>query len=180
MIFLVGFLVFIGILVYIVVSERREQTKRMESGEDKKKIWEIVRKVVPESDDCTIVYATYTKYETNGYAKGYTMYYWYYAVGFTSERIYCVPLKFVDKDIFYEGYFSVDKSMVTRMKNLLCTDNISCTTELFDNTGDVICHLEVEGKHYSENISVKQETESAAFRALMIQWAREINGNCID
>ncbi len=107
------------------------------------------------------------------------MYSWYYAIGFNDERIYIVPLKYVDKEIYYDKHYCIEKSWVAKMVRKIYNDNLTTRVSMFGQSGEEMAHLEVGPKNYGNDdfdVNVKQEEECAAFKALITKWEQEING----
>lgn len=88
--------------------------KKGENSEEKQKVKDIIKKVVPEPETYTAAYAIWEKIDIGGGGRTITTttHYWYYAVGFKQGSLYVVPLSFDGGDMSYGEAMSFTKENV--------------------------------------------------------------------
>lgn len=165
-------LVVLFIIVWVKMSI---DEKKGANSEEKQKIKEIVRKVVPNGESYTAAYGTREELALGGGGRTVTTTtsYWFYAVAFKPGDLYLVPLSFDGGDISYSEpvhYGKADLGMV-EFKNGYLT--------LFDKERREIMTLFVvasntkDDKYHPVNIQQKEETE--AFGQFAQSFMQEVN-----
>lgn len=93
-------LVILFIIVWVKMSI---DEKKGENSEEKQKVKDIVKKVVPNGESYTAAYGTRETLALGGGCRTITTTtsYWYYAVAFKPGDLYLVPLSFDGGDISY-------------------------------------------------------------------------------
>lgn len=167
-----GFLVFLPVYGYVCHLKSEEKVK---NGADKRKLQNILASVVPAGEHYTVAYAYWFQLDRPKWGRSYTTTYWYYAIGFNEERIYVVPLRFEDGEIYYKDSVCIEKAIVGKVES----DVLAGKIRLFDKKGQEIVHLQVEAKnnssHGNGDINLAQEAEAKAFKEWIARWTSEIN-----
>ncbi len=149
--------------------------KKMENGEDKRRIQDVLKAAIPAGESYTAAYAYWYHAELPKFSRYYKTTYWYYAVGFNENRIYVVPLKPEGGEIYYSNCSCIERSMVSRVESEPRYGKI----KLFDQNNKLLAHLRVDDEnnssHGNGNINLYQKEEAKAFRALVERWTAEIN-----
>ncbi len=166
--------VFLFIPVYGYVCHLISK-KKMETGEDKRKIQDVLNAVIPAGESFTAAYAFWYHAELPKFSRYYKTTYWYYAIGFNENRIYIVPLKLEKGEIYYSGHSCIEKANVGRIESEPQYGKI----KLFDRNNVLLAHLQVDDEnnssHGNGNINLYQKEEAKAFRELVKRWTAEIN-----
>ncbi len=167
-----GVFLFIPVYGYIchLISKRK-----METGEDKRKIQDVLNAVIPAGESFTAAYAFWYHAYLPKFSKHYKTTYWYYAIGFNENRIYIVPLKLEKGKIYYSGHSCIERANVGRVESEPRYGKI----KLFDRNNVLLAHLQVDDEnnssHGNGNINLYQKEEAQAFRELVERWTAEIN-----
>lgn len=169
--FIFAVIVIAALIIAIVVKMHFDEMKGIDS-EEKRKVAEIVRKVVPEGEEYT---AAYAYWENN---RRYSKTCWFYAIGFNSERIYVVPLSITKDEIDYSNSFVIEKSRLgivngSRNKEVLtwaafydeAQKHILSIWVRESNTKDFKCYP----------VNIQQKEEMIKFGQLVNQWMDEVN-----
>ncbi len=167
-----GTFLFIPVYGYVchLISKRK-----METGEDKRKIQDALNAVIPAGESFTAAYAFWYHAELPKFSRYYKTTYWYYAIGFNENRIYIVPLKLEKGEIYYGGHSCIEKANVGRVESEPRYGKIT----LYDRNNVLLAHLQVDDEnnssHGNGNINLYQKEEAKAFRELIENWTAEIN-----
>lgn len=156
--------------VIMVLTESAKNKKKAEANEDKIKIQNFFKSIMPEYENYTIAYAYWYAHKFEGRASVRT--YWNYGIAFNSDRIYIVPLAIADGEMNFKQVSCIEKSYIGRVEPDVKFGKI----KLFDKNNQLIISLWVEPKSMYDFINIYQEKEAKAFVQFIEQWTREING----
>lgn len=175
----IGVIVFlvlvIGVVAWTFISNTINKKKGADSQE-KNRIKEIINEVVQNGESVTVAYANWTSIEY-AYKEGKKIYkYWWYAVGFNTDRIYMVPLRITKEgQISYDKHFCIEKSELG-MVNAKENDN---WIELYDKNKEKIVSLRVEKSNTKDTkgclVNIQQPEEEQAWIAFVNRWLDEVN-----
>ncbi|MBD5457795.1 MAG: hypothetical protein HDR27_04390 [Lachnospiraceae bacterium] len=169
-------LVVLFIIVWVKMSI---DEKKGENSEEKQKVKNIVKKVVPNGESYTAAYGTRETLALGGGGRTITTTtsYWYYAVAFKPGDLYLVPLSFDGGDISYGEpvhYGKNDLGMAEAKDGYLT---------LFDKERKEIMTLFVvasntkDDKYHPVNIQQKEEAEAfGQFARSLMQEVNAANG----
>lgn len=172
----VGVAVVVGaialIVLYVLMKDHFDKKKGFDS-EEKKAVEEIIRKLAPEGENLTAVYANW---EESVYQVGSTTTkYWYYAIGFNENVLCVVPLIFHNDDMSCGDCCYIRKEQLG-MINASAKAN---WVELYDKEQKLILNLIVEERNTrldSYNpVNIQQPEETKAFLAWRDRWMAEVN-----
>lgn len=96
--------IFCGILLYVLIKDHIGE-KIGQKGEDKKKIQDILHRVIPDTQNHTPIYA----YWHENYGRVTKC--WNYAIGLQYDQLIIVPLTIVGKEIGYKDTFFLKKEI---------------------------------------------------------------------
>lgn len=167
--------ILIGVAMIYVMIRERINLKKAATGEDRERIVGIFKKLLPDTwGSYHIAYASWEKKEYHG--KRTTTHYWYYAIAFSWEELYVVPLLCENKEIRYKDSFCVTPNSIGTIEG---KDGENWMT-LYDRTGKKILTLAVNAKNTKSDryhpVNIVQEEEAAAFAALIEHWRNTIHG----
>lgn len=165
-------LVILFIIFYIKMSI--DEKKGMDS-EEKQKIKNIIKRVVPDGESYMAAYGTREELTLGGGGRMITTTtsYWYYAVAFRPGDLYLVPLSFDGGDMSYGDliHFGKDDLGMVEAKNGYVTLFDKNRKELF--TLFVVASNTKDDKYHPVNIQQKEEAE--AFRQYSLRLMEEVN-----
>lgn len=171
--FIFAVIVFGALIIGITIKMHFDELKGVDS-EEKRKVAEIVRRVVPEGEEYTAAYAYWDRHMRHSIIT------WSYAIGFNSERIYVVPLSIVKDEMAYSDSFVIEKSRLGIVNSRRYKNKDSITwAEFYDEEQKHILSIWVresntkDSKSYPVNIQQKEETMK--FGQLVNQWMDEVN-----
>ncbi len=164
--------VFAVATVYVLIHDHKN-TKLANTGEDKNRLKEILRGVVPDLENYTSAYASWqiTKY----YGKRSETTYWYYGIAFNDDRIHVVQLENTTGQIRGANSFVVEKSRLGMVNSKPGLNWMS----LYDEDGDEIVTLMVVKENLKDDsfhpVNIIQGEEAEAFQALVTKWLEDVN-----
>lgn len=162
----------IGVLIIAVVIKMHFDEMKGIDSEEKRKVAEIVRKVVPEGEEYTAAYAYWEKNMKNSKTC------WFYAIGFNSERIYVVPLSITKDEIGYSNSFVIEKSRLG-IVNGSRNKNTVTWAEFYDEEQKHILSIWVRESNTKDSkcypVNIQQKEETVKFGQLVNQWMDEVN-----
>ena len=164
--------VFAVATVYVLIHDRKN-TKLANTGEDKNRLKEILRGVVPDLENYTSAYAFWqiTKY----YGRRSETTYWYYGIAFNDDRIHVVQLENTTGQIRGANSFVVEKSRLGMVNSKPGLNWMS----LYDEDGDEIVTLMVVKENLKDDsfhpVNIIQGEEAEAFQALVTKWLEDVN-----
>lgn len=144
------FLAVICAIIYFVVQETR-MTKQGVNSAEKQRIAQIIAEV-SNNEAVTPAYAFWSTQEHQFNSRKITHYYWWYAIGFSKERIYVVPIQISDttpRNITYQNFLAIEPDqlgLVNGKKN-------SNWMELYDKEGNKIVSLRVWSSVTASSVS---------------------------
>ncbi len=151
--------------------------KKGENSEEKQKVKDIIKKVVPDPEAYTAAYAIWEKIDIGGGGRTITTttHYWYYAVGFKTGSLYVVPLSFDGGDMSYGEAMSFTKENVGMVN---AKEGDSWMT-LYDLEKNEMVNIIVgpsntkDDKYHPVNIQQKEEYQS--FCEFVKDFMKEVN-----
>lgn len=151
--------------------------KKGENSEEKQKVKDIIKKVVPDPEAYTAAYAIWEKIDIGGGGRTITTttHYWYYAVGFKTGSLYVVPLSFDGGDMSYGEAMSFSKENVGMVN---AKEGDSWMT-LYDLEKNEMVNIIVgpsntkDDKYHPVNIQQKEEYQS--FCEFVKDFMKEVN-----
>ncbi len=167
------------VLFIIVYVKMTIDEKKGANSEEKQKIREIVKRVVPGGESYTAAYGTREELSVGGAGRTVTTTtkYWYYAVAFKPGDLYLVPLSFDGGDMSYSEpihFGKNDLGMVEAKKGY---------TILYGKDRKELLTLYVvesntkDDKYHPVNIQQKEEAEAfAQFSQSLMQQVNAANG----
>lgn len=170
----IAFCVIMSVILWIPNIRAR---KKGGDSEEKKRIAEIVDQIAA-GDKVTPAYASWMTVESRPF-EGIKLYrYWWYAIGFNSQRIYIAPISISDEDgkISYKDSFCIERSqlgLVNGRKN-------GKWLELYDKKKQKICTLKVQAVNTKDSlgndkVNITQPEAAEAWQELIKQWLDTVN-----
>ena len=164
------------ILFIIVYVKMTLDEKKGADSEEKRKIKNIVRNVVPEGESYTAAYGTREDFSLGGGGRTITTTtrYWYYAVAFKPGDLYLVPLSFDGGDLSYGEplHYGKDDLGMVDLKNGYMT--------LYDKDRKEIMTLFVVASNTKDDqyhpVNIQQKEEAEAFKQFADSLMQEVNG----
>lgn len=101
-------LIVLVIALYICIKYFVDKHKGKNS-EERRRILEIVREVIPAEESYVPVYTCWTEHYGNSSRS------WYYAMGITDDKLYVVPLYIAGKVIGYDKSFVIPKNSLGKI-----------------------------------------------------------------
>ncbi len=169
----------IVVLFVIVFIKMSIDEKKGANSEEKQKVREIIKKVVPGGESYTAAYGTREELSIGGGGRTVTTTtkYWYYAVAFKPGDLYLVPLSFDGGDMSYSEPIHFGK------KDLGMVEAKKGYTIIYDKDRNEIMTLYVvesntkDDKYHPVNIQQKEEAEAfAQFSQALMQEVNAANG----
>ncbi len=176
--YIIGAVVLVVLFVVVYIKMTIDEKKGANS-EEKQKIKNIVKKVIPNSESYTVAYGTREELTLGGGGRTITTTtkYWYYAVAFKPGELYLVPLSFEGGDISYSEpvYIGKNDLGMAEAKNGLLTLFDKNRKELF--TLFVVASNTKDDKYHPVNIQQKEEAEAfAQYAQTLMQEVNAANG----
>lgn len=173
---IIGVVVIVVLFVFYYIKITIDE-KKGQNSEEKQKVKDIIKKITPEGEDYTALYAVWEKIDIGGGGRTATTttHYWYYAVGFKPGELYVVPLSFDGGDISYGEPMNFTKEN-TGMINAKEGDS---WMSIYDLEGKEIVSVLAgpsntkDDKYHPVNIQQKEEYE--AFCAFIKEFMKEVN-----
>ena len=167
-----GVLIVVAV-IYVTVREKFN-LKKAETGEDRVRIKNIFKKVLPDTwGNYKIAFACWEKTEYQ--VKRRITHYWSYAVAFSWDEMYIVPLLCEDRQIRYKESFCITKDSLG-MVNAKSGEN---WMTLYGKDQKEILTLKVEAKNTKSDkyhpVNIVQEEEADAFTKLVEHWLNDVN-----
>ncbi len=169
----------IVILFIIVYVKMTIDEKKGADSEEKRKIKDIVKRVVPDGASYTAAYGTREELTLGGGGRTITSTtkYWYYAVAFKTGELYLVPLSFDGGDISYSEplHFTNSDLGMAEAKNGYLTLYDKERKELM--TLFVVASNTRDDKYHPVNIQQKEEAQAfASFSQTLMKQVNDANG----
>lgn len=173
----IGVIVLVLLFVFFYIKESVNEKKGMDS-EDKKKIRDIVDKLVPDAGEYMAAYAYWELKNVGGGGRTITTTtrYWYYAVAFKPGTIYVIPLSYRGNTVEHGEPICLNKENLG-MVNAKAGESWA---SFYDLEGKEIVSLAVvfyntkSDKYHPVNIQQKEEQE--AFTVFVKDFMAEVNG----
>ncbi len=151
--------------------------KKGENSEEKQKVKDIIKKVVPDPEAYTAAYAIWEKIDIGGGGRTITTttHYWYYAVGFKTGSLYVVPLSFDGGDMSYGEAMSFSKENVGMVN---AKEGDSWMT-LYDLEKNEMVNIIVGPSNTKDDkyhpVNIQQKEEYQAFCEFVKDFMKEVN-----
>ncbi len=164
------------ILFIIVYVKMTLDEKKGADSEEKRKIKNIVRNVVPEGESYTAAYGTREDFSLGGGGRTITTTtrYWYFAVAFKPGDLYLVPLSFDGGDLSYGEPLHYGKD------DLGMVDSKNGYMTLYDKDRKEIMTLFVVASNTKDDqyhpVNIQQKEEAEAFKQFADSLMQEVNG----
>lgn len=171
-----GGIALVAIVIYVVVKMAID-TKKGENSEEKRKIAELVAKLVPDSQQYTTAYAFWEQKNIGVHRTSVnsTSRYWYYAIAFKQSALFVIPLSFSGNDISYSQPISCTKENLG-MVNGKDGEN---WLALYDKSGQEIAIFAVSADNTKDDkyhpVNIQQKDAAEKFFAFLGGFMREVN-----
>lgn len=170
-----GWGILIAIAVAYVLIREKINLKKAATGEDKERISNIFKKILPDSwNNYKLAFARWEEKEYHG--RRTITRYWSYAIAFSWDEMHVVPLLCEDREIRYKESFLVTKDSLGMVNGKKGENWMT----LYDENRKEILTLEVEAKNTKSDkfhpVNIIQEEEAAAFTRLIERWLDDVNG----
>lgn len=169
-----GWGVIIAVVVVYVWVRERINLKKASTGKDKERIQNIFKTILPQQwGNYHIAYACWEKKEYRG--KRTITRYWSYAIAFSWNEMYVVPLLCENREIRYKDSFCIKKESLAKIAGKKGEGWMT----LYDQSQKEILTLEVKAKNTKSDrfhpVNILQEAEAEAFIHLVEHWLEEVN-----
>ncbi len=173
---IMGGIALVVLFVIIYIKMTIDEKKGVDS-EEKRKIKEIVKRVVPEGESYTVAYGTREELNMGGGGRNVitTTKYWYYAVAFRPGDLYLVPLSFDGGDMSYSDpiHFGMEDLGMAEAKTGYVT--------LFDRDRKELMTLFVVASNTKDDkyhpVNIQQKEEAEAFGQFACNLMQEVNAS---
>ncbi len=168
---------FVAAFVIVYIKTCIDEKKGIDS-EEKQRINDIIRNLIPNAEDFTPAYAHWqvTNYTGGGRTSiNTTTRYWYYAIAFKTGMIYIIPLSFDGGDISYGEPMCFTKENLGKVD----TKEGAIWATFYDLEQKELLTLAVypsnlKGDKY-EPVNIQQKEASDAFIAFIKDFMTEVN-----
>lgn len=168
----VGIVIVIIVLIAGVYVKVSVDEKKGIDSEEKKKIQEIVRGIVPAGEEYTAVYA-YKELKTAHHTTC-----WPYAIGFNQERIYVIPLSITKEEISYSDFFMIEKEELGVVNSIGNTEILTWAA-FYDENRKELLSIWVRESNTKDSkaypVNIQQKEEMREFAKLINRWMEEVN-----
>lgn len=173
MLMILGIILFLAVVFVFFCIQEKLNTKKAATGEDKKKVEDILRRNVPDPENYTLAYACWEKKKHLG--KTVETSYWYYAVAFNSDRIYLIPLKDSGNGLTAGAVSCIQKSSL----GMVNSEEGSNWMTLYDGNREELVTLRVKKENLKDDsyhiVNIIQPEAEEAFKKLAAQWLEDVN-----
>lgn len=158
----------VAIVAYTIIKYFID-AKKGANSEERKKVLDILKKVVPTEEMYVPVYA----YWNEPYGPGKSVKCWYYALGITEDKLYVVPLHIAGKEIGYDKTYVIAKE---RLGKVDCgkPGGSMHFIHLYDKNQKEVFRFVVEEKNTKLDrtypVNIVQIEECRAFMEKLEQW----------
>lgn len=169
----VCFVVVVAIVFIFVLIKDKINKKKASTGEDRERVWGILKKVLPEAEDTTMAYACWEWTTYSGRTRTTT--YWYYGVAFNEDNLYIAPLSCKSGNVESSTSYVIKKDDLGMINSKQGANWI----ELYDKNGKEIVSLSVfaenlkDDKYHPFNLLQKEEADK--FVAWKDKWMEAVN-----
>lgn len=162
------------VAIYVIIREKIN-LKKAATGEDKERIANIFKQILPDTwGNYKSAFACWEKKEYRG--RQTITRYWSYAISFSWDEIYIVPLLCEDRELRYKESFCITKESVG-MVNAKKGEN---WMTLYDHDRNEILTLQVKAENTKSDrfhpVNIVQDEEAAAFSKMIDHWLDDVNG----
>lgn len=170
---IICFVVVVAIAFIIVLIKDKINKKKASTGEDRERVWGILKKGLPEAEDTTMAYACWEWTTYQGRTR--TTSYWYYGVAFNEDNLYIAPLSCKSGNVESSAFYVIKKEDLGMMNSKQGANWV----ELYDKNGKEIISLSVlaenlkDDKYHPFNLLQKEESEK--FVAWKDKWMEAVN-----
>lgn len=163
--------VFAVLVIGILIKMHFDEKKGVDS-EEKRKVAEIVKRIVPAGEEYTAAYAYWAR------NMRYSKTCWFYAIGFNAERIYLAPLSIANGVISYAKPFVIEKSRLG-IVNGSGNKEKAVWAAFYNEEQNHILSLWVRESNTKDSkcypVNIQQKEETVKFAELINRWMDEVN-----
>lgn len=164
----------VAVVAYVKIKEK-SNLKKAATGEDQGRIVGIFKTLLPETwENYKIAFAHWEKTEYRGRTR--ITHYWSYAIAFSNDELFVAPLLCEDREIRYKNWFRItagDLGMINARED-------GNWMTLYDNEQKSFLTLQVDAENTKSDryhpVNIVQREETDAFKALVSNWLKEVNG----
>lgn len=165
--------VVVAVYIFVCIKDAIGKKKGVDS-EEKNRVLEIARRLIPDCASYTVGYAT--NHEVKTAIGKTTTYYYYYAVAFKPGVLHVIPLSMNGGDISAKESFCLLPEMLGRVK----LSNKGATMEMFDKEKKQVLAFTL-GPSYTkfgkfDPVNIQQPEEAEKFKAFSSDFAARVNG----
>lgn len=171
---IIGWAVIIVLVVIFVLVQKKINLKKAATGEDKARIESILKPLLQDAQgDYHMAYACWQ--ETEHEIGKTTTKYWIYAIAFSWDGMFFVPLNYENKELRYKDTYYIAKNDLGAIN---AKKGESWMT-LYDKSRKKIVSLEVKAENTKGDrfhpVNIVQKEEADAFARLAENWLNEVN-----
>ncbi len=163
-----------AVFAYVKIKEKLN-LKKAATGEDQGRIVGIFKSLLPDTwQNYKIAFAHWEKTEYRGRSR--ITHYWSYAIAFTNDELFVAPLLCEDREIRYKNWYRITPEDIGFIN---ARDDGDWMT-IYDNEQKDLLTLQVEAENTKSDryhpVNIVQRDEADAFKSLICNWMKEING----
>lgn len=163
-----------AVFAYVKIKEKLN-LKKAATGEDQGRIVGIFKSLLPDTwQNYKIAFAHWEKTEYRGRSR--ITHYWSYAIAFTNDEMFVAPLLCEDREIRYKNWYRITPEDIGFIN---ARDDGDWMT-IYDNEQKDLLTLQVEAENTKSDryhpVNIVQRDEADAFKSLICNWMKEING----
>ena len=163
-----------AVFAYVKIKEKLN-LKKAATGEDQGRIVGIFKSLLPDNwQNYKIAFAHWEKTEYRGRSR--ITHYWSYAIAFTNDELFVAPLLCEDREIRYKNWYRITPEDIGFIN---ARDDGDWMT-IYDNEQKDLLTLQVEAENTKSDryhpVNIVQRDEADAFKSLICNWMKEING----
>lgn len=171
---IIGFVVIVvAVYIFVCIKDAIGKKKGVDS-EEKHRVQDLARRLIPDCAAYTVGYATNREVKTS--IGKTTTYYYYYAVAFKPGVLQVIPLSIHDGEITAKESVCILPEHLGKVK----LSNKGSTAALFDREGKEILTFTM-GPSYTrfgrfDPVNIQQAEEAEKFKAFSNDFAARVNG----
>lgn len=163
-----------AVFAYVKIKEKLN-LKKAATGEDQGRIVGIFKSLLPDTwQNYKIAFAHWEKTEYRGRSR--ITHYWSYAIAFTNDEMFVAPLLCEDREIRYKNWYRITPEDIGFIN---ARDDGDWMT-IYDNEQKDLLTMQVEAENTKSDryhpVNIVQRDEADAFKSLICNWMKEING----
>lgn len=169
---IIGVVVLAAVFVAAYIKAGIDEKKGVDS-EEKRKIQEIVKRVVPDWEAYTAAYATRKEWSPARGGSAIETSYWYYAAAFKPGDLYLIPLSFAGGDMSYQEPIHMG------VEDFGMAEALPGTLRLYDKDRKEIMALIVIASNTKEDkyhpVNIQQPEAAEAFGQFAQDFMQQVN-----